>query len=360
MIKVLWISNIPSPYKIELMNLLGKKVDLTSYFEYAKANDRDDKWYGKDFNNFKYQYLENKWFFSIIKLLFSDYDILINSDYSSIICILATIIFRIRGKTVILQADGGIPKDRGFIINKLISVIMKLSNCFLSSGYETDKYFNYYGVSENIYHYRFSSLTKNDIENNFALISKKSELKDKNGLSNKKIFLSIGQPIYRKGFDVLIKAYSKIENNNTFLFIVGGDLPEDNKKLIKDLGIINIRNIEFLEKNKLAALYAMSDYFVLATREDIWGLVINEAMSFGLPIISTDKCIAAVEFNNYFNNGIIVPTDNVDVLSKAMNRLLENQELVNMYSNNSLHGIKEYSIENTANDYYYAICSSRK
>ena len=118
MIKVLWISNIPSPYKIELMNLLGKKVDLTSYFEYAKANDRDDKWYGKDFNNFKYQYLEDKWFFSIIKLLFSDYDILINSDYSSIICILATIIFRIRGKTVILQADGGIPKDRGFIINK--------------------------------------------------------------------------------------------------------------------------------------------------------------------------------------------------------------------------------------------------
>ena len=47
MIKVLWISNIPSPYKIELMNMLGKKVDLTSYFEYAKANDRDDKWYGK-------------------------------------------------------------------------------------------------------------------------------------------------------------------------------------------------------------------------------------------------------------------------------------------------------------------------
>ena len=43
MIKVLWISNIPSPYKIELMNLLAKEVNLTCLFESEKEKDRNDK-----------------------------------------------------------------------------------------------------------------------------------------------------------------------------------------------------------------------------------------------------------------------------------------------------------------------------
>ena len=294
MIKVLWISNIPSPYKIELMNMLGKKVDLTSYFEYAKANDRDDKWYGKQFDNFKYKYLENRWISEIFKLFSSDYDILINSDYSSIICILATIIFRIKGKKVILQADGGIPVDRGTIMKKVIYMVMKLSNTYLSSGYETDKYFNYYGINENIVHYRFSSLDKSDIDNNKKYYDNKFKLKEKYNLHNKKVFLSVGQPIYRKGFDILIKAYDKVKTDDTMLLIVGGKLQEDNLKLIDDLKIDSIKNVEFLTKEELSIVYGLSDYFVLATREDIWGLVINEAMSFGLPIISTDKCVASV------------------------------------------------------------------
>lgn len=355
MIKVLWISNIPSPYKIELMNMLGRKVDLTSYFEYAKANDRDDKWYGKEFDNFRYKYLENKWFVEILKLFSSDYDVLINSDYSSIICILATIIFRIKGKKVVLQADGGIPVNRGIIMNKMISMVMKLSNAYLSSGYETDKYFNYYGINKNIMHYRFSSLNKIDIDNNKKYYENKCELKNKYNLNNKKVFLSVGQPIHRKGFDILIKAYDKIKTDNTILLIVGGKLQEDNLKLIDELKIDSIKNIEFLVKEDLSIVYGLSDYFVLATREDIWGLVINEAMSFGLPIISTNRCVAAVEFNKICNNAKIVEVEDIDGLANSMQKLLTDDNYAKILGGRSIAGIKDFVIENTAKDYYNAI-----
>lgn len=355
MIKVLWISNIPSPYKIELMNLLAKEVNLTCLFESEKEKDRNDKWYGNDYRNFKWDFLGNNWFSKIISLFNSDYDILINSDYSKPQCILATLLFRMKGKPVILQADGGIAVDRGFVVNNLISIVMKLSNYYLSSGFETDKYFNFYKISDHIYHYRFSSINNKDIIINNDLISKKDELKNLYNLNNKTIFVSVGQPIYRKGFDILINAYAKIENDNTVLLIVGGKAQEENKKLAKQLNIKNIYFIDFLEKDKLSKVYAMSDCFFLATREDIWGLVINEAMSFGLPIISTEKCVAAVEFNRIAKNAIIVPINNIEKLAEAMKSIINNKELANELSLNSLNTIKEYTIENTAIDYYDAI-----
>ena len=52
-----------------------------------------------------------------------------------------------------------------------------------------------------------------------------------------------------------------------------------------------------------------SDLFVLPTREDIWGLVINEAMSFGLPIITTRKCIAGTELITDGENGYLLEAD---------------------------------------------------
>lgn len=355
MYKVLWISNIPSPYKVELMNLLGEKVDLTCLFESEKANDRDDKWYGNDYRNFKYDFLGANWFSKIISMLNNDYDILINSDYTRPQCILATMLFRLKRKPVILQADGGIAIDRGFIFNNIISIVMKLSNNYLSSGLETDKYFNFYNVKDHIYHYRFSSINNRDIIENINLINNKDNLKDLYHLKNKKVFVSIGQPIYRKGFDILINAYAKIENEDTVLLIVGGKAQKENEELANKLNIKNIYFVDFLVKEKLAKVYAMSDCFVLATREDIWGLVINEAMSFGLPIISTEKCVAAVEFNRIANNAIIVPVDDSEKLAYAMQKIIDDKDLVSELSTNSLNTIKEYTIENTAIDYYEAI-----
>ena len=50
----------------------------------------------------------------------------------------------------------------------------------------------------------------------------------------------------------------------------------------------------FKGKKELAKYFQAADLFVLPTREDIWGLVINEAMAYGLPIITTNKCIAGL------------------------------------------------------------------
>lgn len=358
MINVLWISNIPSPYKVDLMNLLGQEVNLTCCFEYHTEENREESWYKHEFKNFKAIFL-SKGIKELINLANQEYDLLINSDYSQMKCILLTLLFKIKKRPVLLQADGGIAINRDFFVNKAISMVMKLSTYYLSSGKETDKYFEFYGVcKEKIHHYRFSSLKEADICQHTKLSSQKEELRNQLNIPESKIILSIGQQIPRKGFDILIKAVHQIDNPELGVYIIGGKPQEELTKLIHELSLERIHFLEFMDKESLANYYACSDLFVLATREDIWGLVINEAMSFGLPIISTDKCIAAVEFNHLFNNGIVVPTENSSALAQAIQHLLTDEEFMETCKKQSLLGIQQYTIENTCLDYLTAIKKS--
>jgi glycosyltransferase involved in cell wall biosynthesis len=89
-----------------------------------------------------------------------------------------------------------------------------------------------------------------------------------------------------------------------------------------------------------------SDLFVLPTREDIWGLVINEAMTQGLPVITTDNCMAGLEMIK--DKNCIVPVGNSVKLSESINYLLSDPEQLKKIGENNLNTIKEYSIEKMA------------
>ncbi|CBK75310.1 Glycosyltransferase [Butyrivibrio fibrisolvens 16/4] len=96
---------------------------------------------------------------------------------------------------------------------------------------------------------------------------------------------------------------------------------------------------------------AAADVFVLMTREDIWGLVINEALSVGTPIVSTNKCVAAVETIEDGTNGYIV--NNEDALGAAtkLEYLLLNEELREFMAKNNIEKARKYTIESMTQQY---------
>ncbi|NLP21343.1 MAG: glycosyltransferase family 4 protein [Erysipelotrichaceae bacterium] len=349
MVKVCWISNIPSPYKVHLMNLLSKDLELYILFEKKGESDREDSWYSFDFKDYYVEYLDTNSKEKIDKAS-EICDVLINGDYSNKQCIYAVNKFKKQNKPVIMLADGGLAIDRGFF-NYIISYFMKKNDYFMSSGKEVNKYYKFYGVNKNrIYNYKFSSLTKNDIQKNKGLIKNKSLLKQKLNLKEDVILFSVGQQIPRKGYDLLVKAMIGV-NKNVGLYIAGGEPEENVKDIIKSNNLNNIYFVGFKTKEELDEYYAASDIFVLSTRYDIWGLVINEAMSFGLPIISSDKCVSAIEFNNLFNNALITKNEDVNSISEAINTLINDEFLREQLGRNSLKGIKEYTIEQTKEDF---------
>ena len=98
----------------------------------------------------------------------------------------------------------------------------------------------------------------------------------------------------------------------------------------------------------MAEYYAAADLFILLTRGDVWGLVINEAMMFGLPVLTSDKCIAGLEMIQDEENGYIFTLDNIDLIVERIKELLSNQDLRNKMAENNIRKADEYTFEKMA------------
>ena len=102
----------------------------------------------------------------------------------------------------------------------------------------------------------------------------------------------------------------------------------------------------FKKKEKLADYYKAADLLVLPTESDVWGLVINEAMACGLPIVTTDRCVAGLELVEDGVNGYLVPVDDREALAEKI-RLVLSADYREM-GVRSLEKIRPYTLENMA------------
>ena len=113
------------------------------------------------------------------------------------------------------------------------------------------------------------------------------------------------------------------------------------------MGLKNINFLEFEKKEVLYKYYKAADLFILPTREDIWGLVINEAMAHGLPVITTKKCVAGMELVIKGVNGEIVEVEDFTEMRLAIENILYSKEIKELQKS-SLSIIKKYTIEEMA------------
>lgn len=352
-LKVLFLTNVPSPYRVDFFNALGELCELTVLFETKTAKSRNEAWIADYIENFKAIYLKGikigeaeAFSLEVFKYLSKrKYDIIVIGMYSSPTGMLAIEYMKARKIPFILSSDGGIEKEDFGIKHWMKEHFISAASGWLSTGRLTDEYLVSYGAKkENIFKYPFTSVKKDDILKKPLARDKKEVYRKKLDIQEKRIVLSVGQFIYRKGYDILLKVCSDLDDD-IGVYIVGGKVTEEYSVMKKKLKLTNVHFIDFMPKKELADYYRAADIFVLPTREDIWGLVINEAMAYGLPVVTTEKCVAGVEMVCEGHNGYIVPVENTDALKKAIVKAFHiSGEAV-------LNTAKKYSIENMAKSY---------
>lgn len=358
--KILFLTNIPSPYRVDFFNELGKQCDVTVAFEGKTATDRNENWKNRDSFNFKFVFLKGIRIktdqflcLSILKILKQKWDKIIICGYSSPTTMLAIEYLKLKKMPFYIEVDGGLIKQDNSIKYKIKKYFLSSATGWFSSGKETTKYLVHYGADKNkIIEYPFTSLKEQDILRQIPTEQEKLNLRKELNLKEEKIILSVGQFIYRKGYDVLIKAMQNIDKN-IGVYIIGDTPTEEYLNLQKQFNLTNLHFVGFKTKEELKKYYITADLFVLPTREDIWGLVINEAMAMGLPIITTDKCVSGLELVENGVNGHIVPTENSEILAGKINKIF-NEDYKRM-GENSLNKIKNYTIENMAKKHFFVI-----
>lgn len=351
--KVLFLTNIPSPYRVTFFNALGVLCDLTVLFESASAKSRNNAWKAENEKTYQAIFLEGIKFGeaeaicpSVFKYLSpKKYDVIVVGMYSSPTGMLAIEYMRIRKIPFIISSDGGIIKEDAGLRHYLKQHFISAAAAWLSTGKYTTDYLCYYGADRSrVYKYPFTSVSEKDLLNEQISLNQKNELKRRLGITEKKVVLSVGQFVHRKGYDLLLKHWKNV-NTDIGLYIIGGKPTEEYLKLKEEAGCSKIYFKDFMSKDQLAEYYKIADLFVLPTREDIWGLVINEAMAFGVPVITTDKCVAGLEMIESDVNGRIVSID--AVWDKEIIEILDIADYCSM-KRECLRIAQEYTTENMA------------
>ena len=354
--KILFVTNLPSPYRVDFFNELSNYCLLTVLYERHSSAERDEAWVNKEKRKFNEIYADLKplgvdssiGFDLVNKIKNLAYDRIIMSGYSSPSVILAIIYCRLKNIPYIMEDDGGLFSEKQERFSSLKKMLLKKTRAYFTTTDQNVEMLIRLGVKKSkIYKYPFSSVLKEDIKKNSSLVLEKEYIKKKLNISEDKIILTVGQFIYRKGFDVLLNAVSNIKSDYG-VYIIGGNPTEEYKRIIKEKKLKNIHFIGFQTKNELKNFYAIADIFVLPTREDIWGLVINEAMSYGLPIITTYKCGAGLEMIENGKNGFLVDVGDEKMLAQKIIYLLENDELRAKIRKENLEKIEKYTIEEMA------------
>lgn len=359
--KVLYFTNLPVPYRIDFFNQLGKLCDLTVWVETEKRKKSNSAWLKRNkAENFKFKALKK------IELSDSKYinygyarqlekekfDIVVVGTYYSVSAMLFIETLRVLRIPYILNSDGGFIRPDSKVKKIIKQHFIMGATAYLSTGKLTDQYLMYYGAPrEKIYHYPFTSVYEKEVLSEVPTKKLKQKLRDKLGMKEQVIYVSVGSCIRRKGYDILLEACKNLESNKGF-YLIGGKSTDDQlenlKQFVADNNLTNVHFIEFLDKNALKEYYMAADTFVLPTREDVWGLVINEAAAHALPIITTDQCIAGTELVIDGKTGYLISTENTIDLIKAIESIGNDMSIRDEMSANILKIAKKYTIEKMA------------
>lgn len=350
MSKVLIVFNHPAPYKVKLFNELAKHIDLTVIFERATNSDRNKSFYEEKEYKFKQVKIrglvfgrENIISNGIIKhLKKNQYDLIIMNGYSQF-AEMKTIDYLVKHNIpYTLYINGGIvkPKESKFKKNLKTKYICRANN-YLSPDGNSNNYLVYYGANKSkIYNYPYSTIYADEILKSPIGSERKFELREEAKIIEEKVFVSCGQLIKRKNYLELIKKWKEV-NPNYGLYIIGdGKEKKHLENYIKENKIHNVHLLGYMKRKDLFSFYHLSDAFIFPSDEDIYGHVINEAMSQGLPVISTPNVNASRKLiKDGFNGYIIKSLENEDLPTAIENVIKDN------LSNNALETARENTIE---------------
>ena len=353
--RILFLTVYASPYRVRFFDELGKSAQVTVLFARpcGDVHHRDVKWFEPGQGNFQEVQLKSLCTIGgrqlcpdVIDWLKKPYDAIVICGYSSPTAILAIHWLQRKKIPFYMEVDGGLIRQewKGKYLFK--RSLVRKADQWLSTGRYTTEFLVHYGAEESRVHvYPFTSLFEKDILPVVPSPEEKQALKQELGIPEKRMVLAVGRFVPGKGFDILMQAACSLEKD-VGVYIVGGEPTEEYLNMRSALGLENVHFVGFQKKEALSRYYKAADLFVLPTRGDVWGLVINEAMACGLPVITTDRCIAGLELVEEGVNGSVISVDDTDALAGKMKQILSSD--LEKMGTASLKKIRFYTIENMA------------
>ncbi len=343
-------TNMPTPYQLDFFDSLSEIVMLKVVYFSNRENNR--QWtLPVESEKYQTELLADNWLarqlqkkvpsfhFSnqIMRIAFREQSdcVIVNGTYWIPNIIIALLILTLRGKKTYFYGEAIFPviSKLKFIVKKiLLFPVSGLTNGILAVGSKAVDSYKQYGYRKPIlnvpYNIDLSPFSYEKIDR-----KKLTQLKNRYAPFGEFIFLTSGSLIPRKGIDTIIMAFQKLDRSDSVLLILGDG--EDKQKLMNFANGKSIIHFPgFIEKEDVPYYFLLADSFVFGSWYDGWGLVINEAIAAGLPIICSNKVGAAADLLVHDQSALICNPGDIQEFAEAMRRVADDESLRNSLKRN--------------------------
>lgn len=233
----------------------------------------------------------------------------------------------------------------------ILKPLFGMISAFLYIGRENRRFYEYYSVPENkLFFVPYAVDNERFMKEADGLKGERGKIRTSLGIKREDfVVLFTGKLIPKKRPDVLLKSFAIVARHNSpaHLFFVGdGELRKELESYVRAHNISNVHFEGFRNQTELARYYTAADVFVLPSGAgETWGLVVNEAMCFGLPIIVSDVVGCAPDLVKDGENGYVVPFGDDKALAERLKALASDKSLCARFGEMSRRIVSRYSHE---------------
>lgn len=291
----------------------------------------------------------------MIKALFKEpKSVIIVHGWGYLTLLLTVILGKLAGHTICLRSETPYKQEKLHSSSKqllrkffLTQFMFRFINKFLFVGKQNAEFYRYYGVKNKDLVFVPYAVDNDRFALDYQkLRSEKGDLKESLHIPTQNfVILYSGKYIPKKRPLDLLKAFHLIKKSEASLVMIGeGQLRTEMEQYINDNNLNNVILTGFINQSSISSYYAIGDVFAMCSQEgETWGLSINEAMNFELPIVVSDMvgCTDDLVIEN--ETGFTYKCGNIQELSNILSQLSANTELRKRLGKNSKEKIDQYS-----------------
>ncbi len=348
--KVLFLSIVPSPYQRDLFACLHEREELSIQVRYAEAGSPDSPWpeaslaeYEKVYRSFYLSWRGKRFIVNSQLPAVEGFDAVVLNGY---VTVPAQWLLRFAARKVPLifwgekleRAQGG-ARER---MQKVLTRPMRNLSAIVAIGKKARR----------DYEQRFPGIPVYEVPYYCRIDAFQQDVPVRPREPVRILFC--GQMIRRKGVDLLLEAFAGLmeKGMDARLLLVGreGELPP----MLEELDERVRERIEFAgfqPPEALPRFFAAADIFVLPSRYDGWGVVVNQALGAGLPVVCSEAVGAAEELVEPGKNGYIVPNEDVAALEDRLADLVGSPDRIRAFGTQSLAKSREITPAQGARDW---------
>jgi glycosyltransferase involved in cell wall biosynthesis len=360
--KLVIVTEIIAPYRIPVFNALAERKEIDLRVIFLSENDATLRQWRVYKDEIKFQFdvlpswrqrfgrhniLINRGVFSALNKITPD--AVLSGGYNYLASWESAGWARVHGVPFLLWSEStALDRRRGHrVVEFMKRRFLGLCRAFVVPGRSSSQYLRDLGIQDERI---FTAPNAVDIRL-FATLAEETRRVDLQARSRlslpQRYFLYVGRLVRAKGVFDLLEAYAKLDGEmraSVGLVFVGDGA--DRPELMERASRITLGTVQFpgfVQREGLPEFYALADALIFPTHSDTWGLVVNEAMSCGLPVITTGiaGCVADLLQDGW--NGFVVAPRDPSHLAAAMARLAGDSALRTEMGSRGRERIKAYS-----------------